>query len=166
MLRSNPAIAMRRQKRTRLPAAASPRTQALRGQHAECGQSATWCRPLDRTSRPEPPAIGQMPSQRRCSETPQRQPSRSPHGCGRCAPPMGARDREPYTPRSRGRSGAVFYNRSRPHSALGYITPAAYAANLTATDDRLRNPDQLRRSPVAQPAPYGVKPAEALIAAG
>ncbi|MER9664264.1 IS3 family transposase [Mesorhizobium sp. M0159] len=58
------------------------------------------------------------------------------------------------------------YNRSRPHSALGYITPAAYAANLTATDDRLRNPDQLRRSPVAQPAPYGVKPAEALTAAG
>lgn len=55
------------------------------------------------------------------------------------------------------------YNRSRPHSALGYITPAAYAANLTATGDRLRNPDQLRRSPVAQPAPYGVQPAEALI---
>ncbi|WP_287288055.1 IS3 family transposase [Mesorhizobium sp.] len=58
------------------------------------------------------------------------------------------------------------YNRSRPHSSLGYITPAAYAANLTATDDRLRNPDQLRRSPVAQAAPYGVKPAEALTAAG
>lgn len=32
-------------------------------------------------------------------------------------------------------------NRSRPHSALGFITPEAYAANLTATDDRLRNPD-------------------------
>jgi putative transposase len=58
------------------------------------------------------------------------------------------------------------YNRSRPHSALGYTTPAAYAANLTATDDRLRNPDQLCRSPVAQPAPCGVKPAEALTAAG
>jgi transposase InsO family protein len=58
------------------------------------------------------------------------------------------------------------YNERRPHSALGYITPAAYAANLTATDDRLRNPDQLRRSPVAHTAPYGVKPAEALIAAG
>jgi putative transposase len=59
------------------------------------------------------------------------------------------------------------YNRSRPHSALGYITPAAYAANLTATDDRLRNPDQLRRSSVAHSAPYGVSPtAEALIAAG
>jgi putative transposase len=58
------------------------------------------------------------------------------------------------------------YNQSRPHSALGYITPAAYAATLTATDDRLRNPDQLRQSPVAHPAPYGVQPAEALIAAG
>ena len=58
------------------------------------------------------------------------------------------------------------YNRSRPHSALGYVTPAAYAAKLTATGDRLRNPDQLRRSPVARPAPYGAKPAEALIAAG
>ncbi|MFT4279203.1 MAG: IS3 family transposase, partial [Rhodopseudomonas sp.] len=36
--------------------------------------------------------------------------------------------------------------------ALGYLTPAAYAASLTATDNRLRNPDQLRRSSVAQPA--------------
>ena len=41
------------------------------------------------------------------------------------------------------------YNQRRPHSALGYLTPAAYAATLTATGDRLRNPDQLRRSPVA-----------------
>jgi putative transposase len=58
------------------------------------------------------------------------------------------------------------YNQQRPHSALGYLTPAAYAANLSATCDRLRNPDQLRRSHVAQPAPQGVKSAEALIAAG
>lgn len=44
------------------------------------------------------------------------------------------------------------YNRTRPHSALGYPTPATYAASLIATDNRLRNPDQLRRSFVAQPA--------------
>jgi putative transposase len=49
------------------------------------------------------------------------------------------------------------YNQRRPHSALGYVTPAAYAANLSATRDRLRNPDQLRRSHVAPPAPHGVK---------
>jgi transposase InsO family protein len=58
------------------------------------------------------------------------------------------------------------YNERRPHSALGYLTPARYAANLTATCDRLRKPDQLRRSHVAPPAPHGVKPAEALIASG
>ena len=52
------------------------------------------------------------------------------------------------------------YNRRRPHSALGYLTPAAYAANLHATCDRLRNPDQLRRSHVAPPAPNGVNPPE------
>jgi putative transposase len=44
------------------------------------------------------------------------------------------------------------FNHSRPHSALGNMTPAAYAANLTATNDRLRNPDQLRRSSVASSA--------------
>jgi putative transposase len=58
------------------------------------------------------------------------------------------------------------YNHKRPHSALAYQTPAAYAANLSATCDRLHNPDQLRRSHVAHTAPDGVKSAEALIAAG
>jgi putative transposase len=58
------------------------------------------------------------------------------------------------------------YNQRRPHSALGYQTPAAYAANLPATCDRLRNPDKFRRSHVAPPAPNGVKPAAALIVAG
>jgi putative transposase len=58
------------------------------------------------------------------------------------------------------------YNSQRPHSSLRYLTPMAYAATLTATDDRLRNPDQLRRSPVAHPAPNGVQPAEALAVAG
>ena len=44
------------------------------------------------------------------------------------------------------------YNQTRPHSALGYLTLAAFARTFTATADRLRNPDQLRRSPVAPPA--------------
>ena len=44
------------------------------------------------------------------------------------------------------------YNQQRPHSALGYLTPAEFAGAFTATGDRLRNPDQLRRSPVAPSA--------------
>jgi len=58
------------------------------------------------------------------------------------------------------------YNLQRPHSSLKYLTPAAYAAHLTATDDRLRNPDQLRRSSVAPPASLGVQNPETLTAAG
>jgi transposase InsO family protein len=58
------------------------------------------------------------------------------------------------------------YNTARPHSSLGYQTPAAYAATLTATGAWLRNPDQLRRSPVAHAAPKGVSTAEALTATG
>ena len=48
--------------------------------------------------------------------------------------------------------------RARPHSSLGYATPAEYAASLTATGDRLRDPDQLRRSPVAAFAPRAYQP--------
>ena len=63
-------------------------------------------------------------------------------------------------------SWATDYNTERPHSGLGYLTPAAQAALLAATGDRLRNPDQLRRSPVAPSAPDGVSTRQALITAG
>src|SRR5438270_6629923 len=42
--------------------------------------------------------------------------------------------------------GVGDYNRQRPLSSLAYLTPAAYAAYLTATCDRLRNSDQLCQS--------------------
>jgi putative transposase len=44
------------------------------------------------------------------------------------------------------------YNQRRPHSSLGYATPAAYAAELTAMGDRLLETEALRRSPIAPPA--------------
>src|SRR5882672_4789334 len=58
------------------------------------------------------------------------------------------------------------YNEQRRLRRSAISPPAAYAANLTATCDRLRNPEQLRRSHVTPPAPDGVEPAETLIAAG
>ncbi|MBW3097154.1 transposase [Pseudohoeflea sp. DP4N28-3] len=59
------------------------------------------------------------------------------------------------------------FNTARPHSSLGYQTPATFAETLTATgyDDSLDK--GFASAPVAQPAPYGVtETAEALIAAG
>ena len=58
------------------------------------------------------------------------------------------------------------YNQHKPHSALGYIPPAAYAAKLTAMRGRPGKPDQPGRPHIAPSAPDGVKHAETLIAAG
>ena len=44
------------------------------------------------------------------------------------------------------------YNLQRPHSAIGYMTPAAYAAKLAAMGDRLRVTEALHRSPIAPSA--------------
>jgi putative transposase len=64
------------------------------------------------------------------------------------------------------RSWVHDYNHQRPHSSLGYATPAGYSAALTTTGDRLCNPDQLRRSAVAHPTPAGVSTAGTQLAAG
>jgi len=58
------------------------------------------------------------------------------------------------------------YNTTRPHSSLGYRTPAAYADHLTAADHRAALHEGSARWPVAHTAPKGVSTAEALIAAG
>src|SRR6202022_3214397 len=97
-----------------------------------------------------------------CSERRHYQPCRRSHERQLGDQTKDDADKQPREERSCGRSQTLLYNGQRPHSALGYLTPTAYAANLTATSDRLRNPDQLRRSRVALPAPHGVKPAETL----
>ncbi|NDV89463.1 IS3 family transposase, partial [Aurantimonas aggregata] len=56
---------------------------------------------------------------------------------------------------------------ARPHSSLGYQTPAAFAGTLTATGSDASLDEGSAPPPVAHPAPYGVTEiAEALIAAG
>jgi transposase InsO family protein len=59
------------------------------------------------------------------------------------------------------------YNTARPHSSLGYQTPATFAGTLAATGADASLDRGFASPPVAQAAPYGVSPtAEALIAAG
>ena len=59
------------------------------------------------------------------------------------------------------------YNVARPHSSLGYQTPAAFAETFTATVSDAALDAGFASTPVAQPAPYGVTAtAEALIATG
>ena len=58
------------------------------------------------------------------------------------------------------------YNQHRPHSALGYQTPATFAAQLTAMGDRLRASDRLRRSPIASPAHLRQSQLRAPVSAG
>jgi putative transposase len=58
------------------------------------------------------------------------------------------------------------YNTTRPHSALAYQTPAAFAAKLTATGLHAALADGSAFRPVAQPAQPGIQLPETLKAAG
>ncbi|WP_085989785.1 IS3 family transposase [Rhizobium sp. CCGE 510] len=59
------------------------------------------------------------------------------------------------------------YNHFRPHSSLGYQTPASYADTIAATGSNAARDESFAFPPVAHTAPLGVfKTAEALIAAG
>jgi len=55
------------------------------------------------------------------------------------------------------REWAVDYNEERPHSALGYQTPNAFAEHLfTATDSHAAPTGSSAQQSVAKPAPVGV----------
>jgi len=58
------------------------------------------------------------------------------------------------------------YNTARPHSSLGYKTPALYAEHLTATGHHAAPPKSSACWPVAHTAPEGVSIAVTLIAGG
>src|ERR1700694_813594 len=79
--------------------------------------------PPDRTSRPESPAIAQMPDQRGCTGKPLCQPSQPPHEYGPGIRFKDATDKEARPPRSRGRSVVVLYNEVRTHLSLNKDAP-------------------------------------------
>jgi putative transposase len=59
------------------------------------------------------------------------------------------------------------YNTERPHSALGYQTPAGFALHLTTAIARLAAGDEgSARRAIAQPTPKGVNQQPAPVAAG
>ena len=58
------------------------------------------------------------------------------------------------------------YNTRRPHSSIGYQTPAAYAAHLNATGRPAAQGGSSTGQPVAHTAPKGVTTAETLVLAG
>ena len=62
---------------------------------------------------------------------------------------------------------AADYNEERPHSALGYQTPRAFAADLfTATDSRAALPESSAHLSVAPPTPIGVSTQRAPVPVG
>ncbi|SMC86636.1 Integrase core domain-containing protein [Primorskyibacter flagellatus] len=64
-------------------------------------------------------------------------------------------------------AGATDFNETRPHSALGYQTPKAFAEHLTtATDTRAAPSESSAQMSVAQPAPHGVSTQKAPVPAG
>lgn len=69
--------------------------------------------------------------------------------------------------RSAIRAWAADYNEERPHSALGYQTPRAFAEDMfTATDSRAASPESSAHLSVALPAPIGVSTKRAPVPAG
>lgn len=65
------------------------------------------------------------------------------------------------------RAWAADFNETRPHSALGYRTPKAFAAGLTtATDTRAAPSESSARMSVAPPASIGVSTQRALVPGG
>ena len=61
---------------------------------------------------------------------------------------------------------AADYNTNRPHSAIGYQTPAAYAAHLNATGRPAAQCGSSTARPVAPTVPNGVTNPETLVRAG
>jgi hypothetical protein len=87
-----------------------------------------------RTSTLGPPASDPCQTRSACNGKQHHRPCRSSHGCKRQGQTTDAIDTKAHESQSRGRSQTLLYNQVRPHSSLGYLTPAEFAAKLTVND--------------------------------
>ena len=87
-------------------------------------------KPCGRTSTLGPPASDPCQTRSACNGKQHHRPCRSSHGCKREGQTTDAIDTKAHESQSRGRSQTLLYNEVRPHSSLGYLTPAAFAAKL------------------------------------
>lgn len=144
----------------------SPKHAGWRVQHVEPAWCANAHWQFGRTSRPGSPATGQRHHWKGCSGRRQF-PCRALDGYGSAVPTRGATDIRARELQSRGCSVALLYNHFRPHSSLGYQTPASYAGTIAATGSNAARDESFAFPPVATTAPLGVfKTAGALTAAG
>jgi putative transposase len=75
--------------------------------------------------------------------------------------------RSPAHARAAIADGVTDYNTQRPHSVLGYQTPAAFALyKITATAHHSAPDEGSARRAIAQPAPNGVNEERNLVTAG
>jgi hypothetical protein len=116
------------------PASVRLTPQALSRSSVAMVQSASTSRPPARTSRPAVPANVRSPDRQGYSEKCLSPAARSPRARAPSAQTTDARGTEHGVPRSHGRSVADFYNQVRPHSSLGYLTPAEFVAKLKEND--------------------------------
>lgn len=87
-----------------------------------------------RTSTLGPPASDPCQTRSACNGKQYHRPCRSSHGSKREGQTTDAIDTKDHECQSRGCSQALLYNEVRPHSSLGYLTPAEFAAKLEQTN--------------------------------
>ena len=126
MLRSKPIMP-----KPALPfAKAWPVRSARRRQPGATRLCASGRKRRGRTSMQESRATGPTSLPSCCSEVYPDPPARPSHEREHDTLTRDASDKELLELRSRGRCDAALYNQERPHSSLGYETPAAFAAEL------------------------------------
>ena len=87
-----------------------------------------------RTSRLEPPASDPRQTRSACNGIQHHPPCRSSHGRKPEGQTTDAIDTKAHESQSRGCSQTLLYNQVRPHSSLGYLTPAEFVAKLKGND--------------------------------